>query len=87
VLAHRVAELLDLIEHVLPGFLACFVGPAPDALTLASDLRTSCSQPPHGVAGEGAALTGNRKSMYRFIDPKAPKLPESPSKSSNGILA
>ena len=34
VLAFRVVEHFDVIEHVLPGFLACFIGAAPDALTL-----------------------------------------------------
>ena len=33
-LAHRVVEHLDVIEHVLSGFLACFVGTAADALSL-----------------------------------------------------
>ena len=33
-LANRVVEHLDIIEHVLPGFLACFVGAASDALAL-----------------------------------------------------
>jgi hypothetical protein len=34
VLAHRVVEHLDVIEHILPGFLTCFVGPTPDAQIL-----------------------------------------------------
>ena len=33
-LADRVVEHLDVIEHVLPGFVAGFIGPTPDALTL-----------------------------------------------------
>lgn len=33
-LAHRVTEHFDVIEHVLPGFLAHFVGPAPDTIAL-----------------------------------------------------
>ena len=33
-LAHRVVEHLDVIEHVLPGFLACFLGTAPDTVAL-----------------------------------------------------
>lgn len=33
-LAYRVVEHLDVIEHVLPGFLAGFVGQSPDGLTL-----------------------------------------------------
>jgi len=33
-LARRVVEDLDVIEHIMPGFLAGFVSPAPDALAL-----------------------------------------------------
>ena len=33
-LADRVVEHLDIIEHVLPGFFARFIGASPDALTL-----------------------------------------------------
>ena len=33
-LAHQAVEHLDVIERVLPGFLACFIGPSPDAFAL-----------------------------------------------------
>lgn len=32
-LADRVVEHLDVIEHILPGFFARFIGASPDALT------------------------------------------------------
>lgn len=31
---HRIVEHLYVIEHMLPGVLACLVGTTPDALTL-----------------------------------------------------
>lgn len=40
-LAHRVVEHLDVLEHALPGFLAGFVRSAPDALALAWSLTLS----------------------------------------------
>ena len=41
---HRVVEQLDVIEHVLSGFLAGFVGAAPDALTLKRGEEAHCAR-------------------------------------------
>ena len=71
-LADRVVEHLDVIEHVLPGFFARFLGASPDALTLeeieealGDGVIVAVYPPAHGVfqimsPGEGRPFdTGN----------------------------
>jgi hypothetical protein len=42
-LAHRVVEHLDVIEYVLPGFLARFSYPTPNAFALCDEKKLSAT--------------------------------------------
>ena len=55
-LTDRVVEHLDIIEHVLPGLFACFIGASPDALArerreeaLGDSIIMAVSPAAHGV--------------------------------------